>query len=119
MLDQHDLRRELAQVDAFVLPSYWEGLPRSLIEGLAAGRPAIATNIRGCRELVQDGVNGFLVPARDAGALAAAIRRLAALPPPEFEAMATRARGVAWDRYREVDVARRLIDAYAELGVRP
>ena len=52
----------VAKCDALVLPSYREGVPRSLIEGFAAGRPAIATDVRGCRELVQDGQTGFLVP---------------------------------------------------------
>lgn len=58
------------------LPSYREGLPKSLIEACAAGRPIVTTDVPGCREVVQQGVNGLLVPARDSGALADALQRL-------------------------------------------
>ncbi len=58
------------------LPSYREGLPRSLLEAAACGRPIVTTDAPGCREVVQDGENGLLVPTRDAGALAMAMERL-------------------------------------------
>jgi glycosyltransferase involved in cell wall biosynthesis len=64
-------------MDLFVLASYREGFPRSAVEAAAMGLPMVLTDIRGCREVVTDGHNGRLVPARDAGALAAAILRLA------------------------------------------
>ena len=60
-----------------VLPSYREGLPKSLIEAAACAKPLIACDVPGSREIVVDGVTGLLVPARDADALARAIRRLA------------------------------------------
>lgn len=63
-----------------VLPSYREGLPKALLEAAACGRPMVATDVPGCRELVQDGANGLLVPAQDAQGLAAAIERLARDP---------------------------------------
>jgi glycosyltransferase involved in cell wall biosynthesis len=56
--------------------SYREGLPKSALEAMASGKPLVATNIPGCREAVADGVTGFLVPPRDAVALAAALARL-------------------------------------------
>ncbi len=56
--------------------SYREGLPKSALEAMAAGLPLVATDIPGCREAVQNGVTGFLVPPRDAGALAAALAPL-------------------------------------------
>jgi len=60
-----------------VLPSvYGEGVPKILIEAAAVGRPIIATDIPGCREIVHDGVNGLLVPGNDIGALTSAIERL-------------------------------------------
>jgi glycosyltransferase involved in cell wall biosynthesis len=65
-----------ASVDIAALPSYREGLPKSLIEAAACGLPLITTDVPGCREVVTDGVEGLLVPVRDAGALAAAIRCL-------------------------------------------
>lgn len=58
------------------LPSYREGLPKVLIEAAASGRPIVAADAPGCREIVRDGKNGFLVPARDSLALARALKRL-------------------------------------------
>lgn len=61
----------LAQASVFVLPSFYrEGVPASTQEAMAMGRPVITTDVPGCRETVVDGVNGFLVPARNAQALA-------------------------------------------------
>lgn len=67
----------LAACDIFVLPSYREGMPRSILEAMAAGKPVVATDIRGCREEVVEGVTGYLVPARDSQRLAEAIGTLA------------------------------------------
>ena len=60
-----------------VLPSYREGFPKSLLEAAACGRPIVAANTPGCREIVIEGYNGFLVPVRNAEALAKAIQKLA------------------------------------------
>lgn len=60
-------------VDVVVLPSYREGLPKALIEAAASGLPLVTTDVPGCREVVSHEVDGLLIPARDAGALAAAI----------------------------------------------
>ncbi len=61
-----------------VLPTYREGLPMTLLEAAASGRPIVATDVPGCREIVRQGENGMLVPAKDAAALASAIAALAA-----------------------------------------
>lgn len=74
------VRPWLAQASVYVLPSYREGVPRSTQEAMAMARPVITTDVPGCRETVHDGVNGFLVPARDAKALAAAMLRFAEHP---------------------------------------
>jgi glycosyltransferase involved in cell wall biosynthesis len=71
-----DVENILAQATISCLPSYREGLPKSLLESLAMGLPCIATDVPGCREAVIDGVNGLLVPARDAESLAQAIDQL-------------------------------------------
>jgi glycosyltransferase involved in cell wall biosynthesis len=63
--------------DVFVLPSYREGFPRAAMEAAASGVAVVATDIRGCRQVVDDGVTGLLVPVRDAGALARALEELA------------------------------------------
>ncbi len=63
-------------MDVFALPSYREGYPRAAMEAAAMELPVVATNIRGCREVVDDGINGLLVPPRDAGGLERALRRI-------------------------------------------
>lgn len=75
-----DVRPEIAAAHVVVLPSYSEGLPRSVLEGMAAGRPVITTLAPGCRDTVEDGVSGLLVPVRDAAALAGAMSRFIADP---------------------------------------
>lgn len=71
-----DVAECLANCHVVVLPSYREGLPKSLLEASAAGRPMIATSVPGCREVVRPHVNGLLVPARDAEQLAEAMATL-------------------------------------------
>jgi glycosyltransferase involved in cell wall biosynthesis len=71
-----DMPALLGSVDVVVLPSYREGLPKSLIEAAACALPLITTDVPGCREVVSDGVDGLLVPPKDAVALAAALARL-------------------------------------------
>ena len=67
----------LAISDIFVLPSiYREGIPRVLLEAAAMKLPIVTTNSPGCKEVVEDGINGFLVPSHDAEALSSAISRL-------------------------------------------
>ena len=75
-----DVAEVLARSHVAVLASYEEGLPMSLLEAAACGRPIVATDVPGCREVVRHGVNGLLVPARDARALADAILELAGDP---------------------------------------
>lgn len=65
-------------MDVFVLPSYREGFPRSAIEAAAMGLPLVLTDIRGCREVVREGVNGFLVPSKRVDALSDRVDRLIA-----------------------------------------
>jgi glycosyltransferase involved in cell wall biosynthesis len=74
------VRPWLERTSVFVLPSYREGVPRSTQEAMAMARPVITTDVPGCRETVVDGRNGYLVPARDSGALAAAMLRFVANP---------------------------------------
>ena len=63
-----------------VLPSYHEGMSNVLLEAAASGRPLITSDIPGCREAVENGVSGYLCPAKDADALYEAMRRFGALP---------------------------------------
>jgi glycosyltransferase involved in cell wall biosynthesis len=75
-----DVRPHLAAAHVLVLPSYREGTPRSVLEAMSMNRAVITTDAPGCRDTVIDGDSGLIVPVRDAGALAAAMIRLAASP---------------------------------------
>lgn len=74
---RNDMPAVLAQSHIVCLPSFYrEGVPKSLIEAASCGRPIVTTDSPGCREIVKDGENGFLVPVRDSAALAVAVRKL-------------------------------------------
>jgi glycosyltransferase involved in cell wall biosynthesis len=80
-----DIPHVLTGASLVCLPTFYgEGLPKTLLEAAAAARPIVATDVPGCREIVHDGVNGWLVPPRDVGALADALR--AAIAEPEMRA---------------------------------
>ena len=102
-------------VDVVVLPtSYGEGLPRGLIEAGACGRPLITTDSPGCREVVADGSNGFLIPLRDAAALAQAIAKLHD-DPAQRQNMGRAARVKVMQEFDEEIVIRRTLAVYQEL----
>jgi len=93
-----DVRPQIAAAHVYVLPSYREGTPRTILEAMSMGRAVITTDAPGCRETVQDGVNGVLVPVRDASALAAAMGRF--IQTPELAArMGAESRRIAADKY--------------------
>ena len=109
-----DMPHLLAEADIVVLPSYREGLPKSLIEAAACARPLVAADVPGCREVVSDGVDGLLVPARDAPALACAIARL--LDDPALAArLGEAARAKALAEYDERRIVARTLEVYREL----
>jgi glycosyltransferase involved in cell wall biosynthesis len=71
-----DMPSTLAQADVFCLPSYREGVPNALLEAAACGLPIVTTDVPGCRDVVTDGLNGLLVPVRNAPILAKALETL-------------------------------------------
>lgn len=96
--EQKDVRPWLKACTAYVLPSYHEGTPKTVLEAMACGRPAITTDAPGCRETVTDGVNGYLVPVKDADAIVEAMERI--LDEPETtKRMASEARRICEERY--------------------
>jgi glycosyltransferase involved in cell wall biosynthesis len=89
-----DMVEVYSQAHIVCLPSYREGMSKTLIEAAACGRPIIACDVPGCREVVQTGISGLLVPPRDAPALAEAMRRLIQNPE-ERRSMGTMGRMIA------------------------
>jgi glycosyltransferase involved in cell wall biosynthesis len=70
-----DVRPSIRECHVYVLPSYREGTPRTVLEAMAMGRPIITTDAPGCRETIVDGESGFLVPVKDNDALVSAMVR--------------------------------------------
>jgi glycosyltransferase involved in cell wall biosynthesis len=97
--DLQQVQPALAACRFYVLPSYREGTPRSVLEALATARPVITTDAPGCRETVVHGVNGLLVPPRDANALAAAMVHLIEQPDADTERMAQASLELARERF--------------------
>jgi glycosyltransferase involved in cell wall biosynthesis len=97
-----------------VLPSYREGLPKALLEAAACGRPLVATDVPGCREIARDGVNALLVPPRDAPALVSAIEKLA-LDAPLRARFALAGREIVVNEYAESIVVNETLALYRSL----
>jgi len=104
-----DVKPYLAQASVFVLPSYREGVPRSIQEAMAMARPIITTDAPGCRETVIPGVNGFLVPVRDVDALVSAMERF--INEPELiERMGKESRRIAEERFDVHKINKTLVE---------
>ena len=111
-----DVRPFVEQATAVVLPSYREGLPRSLLEAGAMARPLIATDVPGCREVVEPGVNGLLCEVRSSASLAKAMKDFAELPPANRTQMGLESRRMVERRYSQTVVIRAYLDALGKLG---
>jgi glycosyltransferase involved in cell wall biosynthesis len=115
-----DVRPFIAAASAVVLPSYREGLPRSLLEAAAMGRPLVASDVPGCRDVVDDEINGYLCTVRDVASLTSAMRRLAQLPPAQQLAMGQAGRRKVQERFSEAFVVSAYLEVLAGLdGARP
>ena len=105
-----DVRPALVDASVYVLPSYREGTPRSVLEAMAMARPVITTDAPGCRETVVEGHNGFLVPVKDAAALAAAMKRFV-FEPRLIAELGANSRTRAVEKYEAGKVADAIIAA--------
>lgn len=109
-----DMPALFRSVDAVVLPSYREGLPKGLIEAAACALPLVTTDVPGCRDVVTNGVDGLLVPVKDAAALANAIGTLKA-DPTLCARLGGAARTKALSQFEEKSVVARTLGVYREL----
>ena len=109
-----DMPQVLAEADIVCLPSYREGLPKALLEAMAAGLPCVTTDVPGCREAVRDGENGLLVPLRDHKTLALALNRL--IQDPDLrDQMGQRGKARASTEFASPIICQRTLDVYEEL----
>ena len=112
--ERSDIADLYAAAHIAVLPSYREGLPRSLIEAAACGRAVVTTDVPGCRDAIEPDETGLLVPPRDAQALADAIGRLAS-DADLRQRLGRAGRRLAQNEFDIEDVCRRHLDIYRTL----
>ncbi|MFG6178946.1 glycosyltransferase family 4 protein [Halomonas sp. THAF12] len=110
-----DVRPAIAACHAYVLPSYREGTPRTVLEAMAMGRAVITSDAPGCRETVVEGVNGYLVPVRDASFLASAMLRFIECPE-LIDTMGRKSREIVEAKY---DVNKVNEDILGQMGIGP
>jgi len=99
-----DVRPYLAAANVIVLPSWREGTPCSVMEGMSMGRPVVVTDAPGCREVVFNGTNGYMAPLRDPQALAEAMERFI-LHPEDIISMGAASRRIAVEEFDARKVA--------------
>lgn len=112
---REDMPELLQAAHIAVLPSYHEGTPRFFLEAAATGLPLVGTDIEGCRMVVRDGENGFLVPVRDARSLAEAIERLIR-DPALRERMGRASRAIAVQEFAEQKIIAQWLDLYRQIS---
>lgn len=112
-----DMTAVFSQATIACLPSYREGLPKALLEAAACGLPLVASDVPGCREVVRQGENGLLVPARDDEALARALGELLSNPA-KRQTFAKASRALAEGEFGEQAIVSRILAIYADFGTR-
>jgi len=112
---QDNMPATLAQADIFCLPSYREGVPNALLEACACGLPIVTTDVPGCRDVVTHGVNGLLVPAKNATELARALEKLLA-DPQLRKTMGMAGRTIAVNKFSLTKVNAETLDIYKKFG---
>lgn len=110
-----DVRPYIAEADCIVLPSYREGTPRSLLEAAAIGRPIVTTHVVGCKEVVDDGVNGLLCGVGDASDLAAKMESMLGFSHEEREMMGKMGREKVEKQFNEQIVIEKYLDAIQQI----
>lgn len=110
-----DVRSNICESNAVVLPSYYrEGIPRALLEAIAMGKSIITTDSVGCRNVIEDGINGLSVPPRDANALALAMMRMIELPLEKRALMEEYGRRKAVEEFAESKIMDNYLDIIEE-----
>lgn len=110
-----DVRPIIANSDCIVLPSYREGLPRIIIEGMAMSKPVITTHVAGCEETVDHGINGFLVTMKDVSDLVISMNEFLALPVDSKHLMGQEGREKAVNEFDDKKIAKDIFNIVAKL----
>ena len=108
--ETYDVRPYIADADCVILPSYREGLPRTLLEAAAMGRPIIATDVTGCREVVDHGVNGFLCKVKSVNDLTKKMKDMINLSTDERREMGLRGREKVEKEFDEKIIIKKIIN---------
>jgi glycosyltransferase involved in cell wall biosynthesis len=111
---QSDMRVAFAASHLVTLPSLGEGIPTILLEAASCGRPIVATNVPGCRDVVQDDINGLLVPPNDPDMLASAVAQLLTNPLLRSK-MSKQTRLLAEQRFSSKHIIGQTLNLYLEL----
>jgi len=106
-----NVREEIAQADCIVLPSYREGTPRALLEAAAMARPIVTTDSAGCRNVVDDGINGYLCKPKNSSDLADKMLHILSMSHNEREVMGLRGREKVEREFDEKIVIRKYLEA--------
>lgn len=112
---KEDIRPYLLATDLFVFPSYREGFGMVLLEAAAMNTPAISSDIIGCNEIIQDGINGYLIPAKDAEALFDKMK-FSVENPHAIKEMSLRARTVTEKKYEQKTLWKKILEKYVSLS---
>jgi len=110
-----DVRPYVCQADCVVLPSYREGTPRTLLEAMAMEKPIITTDAPGCREVIRDGVNGFMVKPRDVESLYEAMEKMIKLPEEKRQEFGKKGRELALQEFDEKIIIKRYMQIIEDI----
>ena len=111
----YDVVPIINQADCIVLPSYREGTPRTLLEAAGCAKPIVATNVPGCNNIVQDGINGYLCIEKSADDLMNKMLKMLDLSSAELNRMGLKSREIAEERFDEMIVINKYVDAIHKL----
>jgi glycosyltransferase involved in cell wall biosynthesis len=110
-----DVRPIIAQSDCIVLPSYREGMPRIILEGMSMSKPVITSNVAGCRETVDEGINGFLVEVQNVDSLAEGIKKFLRLSEEEKRIMGEKGRDKALREFNSEKISIELYEIISQV----
>ena len=107
---KEDIKKYISKSDCIVLPSYREGMSRSITEGMAMAKPIITTDTAGCREAIEEGKNGFLVPVKSINKLAEAMEKILTLPDDKRILMGQFSRDKALNEFDDGIIAEQILN---------